>query len=462
MDEKDVTTGPLDAESNSAAANTSGTPGVPQNGTLRGEHSAKQNVVAEDASNKAQGAPIGATNMGAAGLPAAPIAVPPTAPVPAPAPIQTPAPAPASTPTPTPTPKTATGNDIAKILEEVKLPERRDSKSAGDVKPPKQTEISPLLADATPTAEQATQPVIAAEASAIPKPESNALVSMHTLRDDLKQVVRKDKVSYVRAAALESEKRKDEPEEVAPPQSTSRLRGILFAVGLLSLLGLAALGGVYIAVEQQSSPLPQQKSDSLVFAEQSATLPLGNTDSRALKSELAQVRNSSHASLGSITRIVPTAADTSSDGTATARLATLPEFFASIGAQPPADLLRALSGTFFLGIHTVDKNAPVFVIPVVSYDLAFAGMLSWETQMNSDLSPLFMPLSTLTIGADGIPTQRSFSDVVMRNYDVRALKDDSGNIVLYYSFPTRNILIIAESPYTFAEILTRLQAARSL
>lgn len=405
MDEKDVTTG------------------------LEGVSNGTQPVV-----------PAGTGNTGAAGVPAAPVPIP----------------------TPTPAPKTAIGNDIAKILQEVKLPERRDTKSAGDVKPPKQIEISPLLADAAPAGEQASQSVVAAETPAIPKPESDTVVSMHTLRDDLKQVVRQDKISYVRAAALESEKRKSEPEEAAPPQSTSRLRGILFAIGLLSLLGLAALGGVYIAVEQQSAPLPQQKNDSLVFAEQSATLPLGNTDPRSLKSELAQVRNSSHASLGSITRIVPTATETSGDGTATTRPATLQEFFASIGAQPPADLLRALSDTFFLGTHTVDKNAPVFVIPVVSYDLAFSGMLKWESQINSDLSPMFMPLSTLTTGEDGIPTQRSFSDVVMRNYDVRALKDDSGNIVLYYSFPTRNILIIAESPYTFAEILTRLHAARSL
>lgn len=372
------------------------------------------------------------------------------------------APVPAPTPIPTPEPKPSVSTDIAKILAEVKLPERRDTKTAGDVKPPKQIEISPLLSDTTPTGAREQQPAVAAETPAIPKPEPDAIVSMHTLRDDLKHVIHQDKISYVRAAALEAEKRKGEPEEPVVPQRANRLRGILFAVGLLSLLGLAALGGVYIAVEQRASPLPQQKSDSLVFAEQSATLSLANTDPKTLKSELAQVRNSSHASLGSITRIVPTATDMSGDGTATKRAATLSEFLVSVGAQPPADLLRALSDTFFLGIHTVDKNAPVFVIPVTSYDHAFAGMLSWEAQMNSDLSPLFTPLSALTKGPDGIPTQRAFSDVVMRNYDVRALKDDGGNIELYYSFPTRNILIIAESPYTFAEILTRLQAARSL
>lgn len=66
------------------------------------------------------------------------------------------------------------------------------------------------------------------------------------------------------------------------------------------------------------------------------------------------------------------------------------------------------------------------------------------------------------MGPDGIQVQRPFSDLVMRNYDVRALKDNDGVIQLYYSFPTRDLLVIAESPYTFTEILSRLQAGRRL
>ena len=63
---------------------------------------------------------------------------------------------------------------------------------------------------------------------------------------------------------------------------------------------------------------------------------------------------------------------------------------------------------------------------------------------------------------NGTLTERKFEDTVMRNYDVRALKDDQGQVQLYYSFPTRNVLIIAESPYSFTEILSRLRADRRL
>jgi hypothetical protein len=58
--------------------------------------------------------------------------------------------------------------------------------------------------------------------------------------------------------------------------------------------------------------------------------------------------------------------------------------------------------------------------------------------------------------------ERQFEDTVMQNFDVRELKDDNGDTQLYYSFPTRTILIIAESKYSFPEILSRLRADRRL
>ena len=160
--------------------------------------------------------------------------------------------------------------------------------------------------------------------------------------------------------------------------------------------------------------------------------------------------------------VIPVVVELSDDGSAIQKPATLTEFFAAIGATAPESLMRALGEEFFFGIHTVDKNAPILVIQVESYDRAFDGMLTWESSMNGDLSPIFAAVPRLVMGTDGIQVERTFTDLVMRNYDVRALKDDAGVIQLFYSFPTRDLLVIAESPYTFTEILSRLQAGRRL
>jgi len=236
---------------------------------------------------------------------------------------------------------------------------------------------------------------------------------------------------------------------------------VIFFTLLFIVLGSGALYGVYV-VMQSKSVTPANQYSTLIFAEQTETLPIDGTTPSSLKQTIAQARQSSGAPLGSITRIVPTISTTTTSGSTATTPASLAQFFAALGVQAPDGLLRGLGSDFFFGIHTVDINAPVLVIPVTSYDLAFAGMLAWEPTMNPDLAPAFDAVPALTTGANGLPTARTFTDAVMLNYDVRELKDDSGNVVLYYSFPTPNFLVIAESTHSFTEILSRLQAQREL
>ncbi len=356
----------------------------------------------------------------------------------------------------------ALGDDIAKILKDVRLPTRPDNVPGKEQRPTAQTkDIDALLsgtsASVQPTTQAAAKPELAPEA---PAPTKDAVQSVHTLKQDLQQVVHDQKISVVRAAALEQEKQRV-PEEIVVKPHSNRVKNFFFAAFLLLFLGGAALGGVYIVMQSRTQPLPDQQTNSLVFAEQTVPLPLDGQTATQLKGLLAGVRDASTGSLGSITRIAPLKVVSSPEGETT-RLATLTEFFSAIGVTPPEDLTRALSDDFFFGVHTIDRNAPLLVIPVLSYDRAFAGMLAWESNINAQLAPVFVRVPDLLLGADGIPARRAFTDIVMRNYDVRALTDDSGAVALYYAFPTRNILVIAENPHSFTELLSRLQAQRKL
>jgi hypothetical protein len=357
----------------------------------------------------------------------------------------------------------ALGNDIAKILKDVKLPTRPENVPGKEQRPAAQTKDIDALLSGTPTQAQPASQVAPAKpelASEAPAPTKDAVQSVHTLKQDLQQVVHDQKISVVRAAALEQEKQRV-PEEIVVKPHSNRVKNFFFAAFLLLFLGGAALGGVYIVMQSRTQPLPEQQTNSLVFAEQTVPLPLDGQTSTQLKGLLGGVRDASTGSLGSITRIAPLKVVSSQEGETT-RLATLSEFFSAIGVTPPGDLTRALSDDFFFGLHTIDRNAPLLVIPVLSYDRAFAGMLAWESSINAQLAPIFVRVPDLILGADGIPARRTFTDIVMRNYDVRALTDDSGAVALYYAFPTRNILVIAENPHSFTELLSRLQAQRKL
>lgn len=374
-------------------------------------------------------------------------------------------------------PKKGIGAEIAGILKSVKLPERRAEKP---VVPEPQTQTPALgalpkfeLPKNPPTSPAATvQPTPAVitppAAEAAPGQEAanedgvaSAIYPVHTMKNDLQETVRERKISVVRAAAMEQERRPHEaftPMLEQTPRGTGKKIALLLVVILfvLCLTGAAVYAG-YVLMQQNQTPA-QQSSPSLIFAENQIAFPISNQSSTGLKQSLASYM-SQGGSVGSITRIVPTV--TAADGST--QPATLSQFLTALGIQPPDSLMRALSDQFFFGIHMADTPAPVFIIPVISYDNAFSGMLAWEANMDSDLSPLVRQIPAVEASpTGGLPIGRQFKDLVVQNYDVRGLEDDSGTLVLYYSFPTPNLLIIAASPYTFPEVLSRLQAEKKI
>ncbi len=361
-------------------------------------------------------------------------------------------------------------SEMDALLKQIKLPEKRAYKPEGEktIAPSGAAEEHAKLDEVLSA--QITENVVAAHATpesistTVPDQkvfhEEMEISSVHTLKHDLQHVVQEQKMSVVKAVALEQEKKARLDRVVEPPKPPSRAPSIILMSLLFLALGLSALGGVYYIAAVQSAPGPAPTDTSMVFAEQTVAFPLTDA-AQSLRSQLALARTSS-GTLGSLLRIVPVVQATGAGGTPIQREATISEFFTALSIEPPESLMRALGDEFFLGVHTVDKNAPIMVIKVVSYDRAFDGMLSWEKNMNGDLAPLYASVPRLMMGADGIQVQRPYTDLVMRNYDVRALKDDDGVIQMYYSFPTRDLLIIAESPYTFTEILSRLQAGRRL
>lgn len=352
-------------------------------------------------------------------------------------------------------PAVSGATDMSQMLSGIKLPERKEFRALGDIPlaPKEEPRVIPLEPPA---------PVV----TRMPRPEvpQDALETVHTFRADVQGAVKDQNISLIHAASLESDKKRTGDSSLPNPGAQQRMRrtvGVVFAIVFFLGLGSAALFGIAFVAQQHNTQVAVPEDTSLIFAEQHTVLPIDNAVPANIKQNIADMRLTSSAPLGAITRVIPTITTKAADGTVTQRLATTQEFLKALGVSVSDDFYRAVSDQFFFGIHTVDKNVPVLVIPVTSYDRAFAAMLAWEPQMNADLAPAFTAVPASMAGPTG-PVPRTFQDTVMRNYDVRALKDDNNYIQLYYSFPTPNILIIAESPYSFSELLSRLQSGRKL
>ena len=88
-------------------------------------------------------------------------------------------------------------------------------------------------------------------------------------------------------------------------------------------------------------------------------------------------------------------------------------------------------------------------------------MLAWELHMNEDLSPLFGEvLEKTTSTSTPLREPFVFEDSIIKNKEVRVLKDTKGTIRLLYSFIDRETLVITTNESTFSEVLTRLTSQR--
>lgn len=311
----------------------------------------------------------------------------------------------------------------------------------------------------------ASQPVTPAAKG---KPEF-IIPSVHTLRDDMKSVVQDQSMSIVRASALEERKKQARKDAAATSEKVDGTQrrggsGIIIAIFVFLALGGALAAGFWWYRTVQQAPINAGlDSSGMVFAEQAVTFPLANSSPSVLKRSLASLRTGGAGSPGAVTRVIPTVTtDTSIGGTGTTHQATASEFFKAIDAQLPTELASAVGSDVFVGVHMIEGNQSLIILPVVSYEHAFAGMLAWEGTMNDNLSPFFEPTPASITANDGSIVRNTFKDIVIKNYDVRMLSDAAGNPKLLYSFPNRDLLIITSNPYTLIEALARLQAARKL
>ena len=77
-------------------------------------------------------------------------------------------------------------------------------------------------------------------------------------------------------------------------------------------------------------------------------------------------------------------------------------------------------------------------------------MLSWEPTMPSDVSAFFQIQPAQW-------SEGSFHDKLIKNKNVREFTDNSGNVLLLYSFIDNNTLVIAQSEAALGEIITRFE-----
>jgi hypothetical protein len=312
-------------------------------------------------------------------------------------------------------------------------------------------------------------------------PVPSTLKPIRTFQDDIAQRVQKRDTSVVsivsaeqdrqNADRIESARTKEKPERSA---RTSYSIGTYVKIALsglfigVSIAGLAFFG--YVAL-QQNTQIVADTLPEYVFSEMQTRVDITGQSRREFMNTLLAEKEKVSLRLGAISYLYLTLTTRLPDGGERVNLLSSTEFFERVEAEVSGSLTRSLEPMMMLGVHVFDGNQPFLIFSVNFFENAFAGMLQWEDELQIDLAPLFGPALVtqprpVTGTSTGMiqpsaPGTGQFTDEIIRNKEVRVLRNANGKIILLYGFVDRNTLVITTNEFTFAEIVTRLSSRRS-
>ena len=289
--------------------------------------------------------------------------------------------------------------------------------------------------------------------------KKDELSPLRTYKQDVAAGLGTEGTSIASIAMQEQKKRE---EESLTGERESRLSKRLVVIILaLVVVGAIALSFV-VFIWQRPAMVVVMPTDTLpaplLYAETQERFKVsGQTPEVAYRNVVAKLTGASFAS-GSINEVILVKASTTP--------LSAQEFSTALDLDIPDKLVRFVDKKFMLGTYSFRTVRGFIVLQPFSYGSVLAELLAWEKDMPGELVPLLTGKDLLsTVGSLGSP-QGGWQDAVIRNIDVRVLKDTSGTTLLLYAFlPARSsggtqMLIIAPDEELFAELLLRSQSPR--
>ena len=293
---------------------------------------------------------------------------------------------------------------------------------------------------------------------------------VRTFKSDAEEAIKTERMSSA-SIAIAEEKKKQKYEPFNPTDNVPKSKKILiFTISLLFVFGgIGAFNFNYIKEKINFGPEPKKALEipSLITADSNLEFNLSNLGKKDASDSLYETVRTTDIKYGLMQNIYITK-NIIENEKEIKKIIGSKEFMQLISSKIPDILFRSLSSKYMLGTHSLNSNYPFIILKTDSYENAFAGMLSWEKDMAGDLIALFprkLPLSMqegTTTTEQILAYKKEFEDVLVKNRDTRALKDESGNTFLTYSMIDKETIIITSNTDTLTELFNRILRSRAI
>lgn len=236
------------------------------------------------------------------------------------------------------------------------------------------------------------------------------------------------------------------------PSPSLKFASLIIIIGVAAILGIGT--GMYVVsrASSQNAPAPvtQKVPEGVSLFSSPATavtIPLPQT-STALLQSVADALPNTKADITQFAFTTPTGPATTAD------------IMNVLSPQASATFIRELANTMVIGSTRVEQPNPFLILKTKTFEVAFAGMLSWELTMSKDLAPLFgNPVKGTRVPAmdTNTTTTPHFTDAVQDNHSIRILYDETGTEKIIYAVVNQNTIVITTSTRALSAILHNLK-----
>ncbi|MEX0934742.1 MAG: hypothetical protein WDZ70_00245 [Candidatus Paceibacterota bacterium] len=300
--------------------------------------------------------------------------------------------------------------------------------------------------------EQSEEKQQAPQSSLEKKPKKSIV---HTYEDDANKAL-KEKGGSVASIAVAEQKRRGERGETRPQPPTRWKKYLVRTITIILFLGgVGVLGYLYLQ-SRDPGTTTQQQEQAIIFADEIQRQNVSNLTAfelrNTIESFIAEEIPEDTVRELRLTRDIEVEEET-------VQVALTPdELIARVDLERRAPLARALGDRIMITSVGSAESGSAVIADVSSYDSAFASMIRWEPNIADDLYFLLPPQkSNISTSTETGTPQTGFVDIIIENRDARVLYDENGEIMLLYSFPRTDILVISTSDSVYREVLERLE-----
>jgi hypothetical protein len=289
---------------------------------------------------------------------------------------------------------------------------------------------------------------------------------LRTYEDDVARFVKNKKVSTSTIMLAEQNRRLASKQKEKTVKNRDKKTFWIRISIILTLIGFAVLVFAFVFFNPETGVVnfnygPQDIDDALIDKKDEVIIDsTGRVPLDVKNAVITAIQAPPFLNKGEIAeiKIVADKTDPVTNKTTQAKV-SVSEMLNFLELNTPGQMTRSLGDEYLLGLFGLEtKTTPFILIKVDDFDQVFSGLLDWEISMFRQVNDLFfekLPKSDFVV-AQGKTDLTKLTDGVISNRDARAIVDENGQVLFYYTFVNDDHLLLAERTEIVNEIATKL------